>query len=281
MREGSPQVVRISSSHGRAGLCACVLRQGRAARPSVPAFEPFVGPGRAGRASLSGFQYCQPTWLAVKLSHYLEPLSLDTLATLRHFPRLLTSSHHATYFSPTPQETRPPDRVSCAHGHPGRPQSPGFAPSQGPQAADGCLTQPPAHRPCWRFQNQRFTMRFRTEQHLRRQAEIRAVREKGERLDCRSFTAWCHRRDPKDEAGTPRLPRLVVAASIAAVGPAVLRNRAKRRLREIFRRHQDLLPAGTDLLLVARAAVTRRPFAELDQVFVEACGKINRPKPAL
>jgi ribonuclease P protein component len=72
----------------------------------------------------------------------------------------------------------------------------------------------------------------------------------------------------------------VVAASIAAVGPAVLRNRAKRRLREIFRSHQDLLPAGSDLLLVARAAVTRRPFAELDQVFVEACGRINRSKPA-
>jgi len=29
-------------------------------------------------------------------------------------------------------------------------------------------------------------------------------------------------------------------------------------------------------LLVARAAVNRRPFAELDQVFVDACGKINR-----
>jgi ribonuclease P protein component len=119
-------------------------------------------------------------------------------------------------------------------------------------------------------------MRFRTEQHLRRQTDIRAVRELGERLDCRSFTAWCHRRAPVDATGAPQLPRLVVAASIAAVGPAVLRNRAKRRLREIFRRHQDLLPAGTDLLLVARAAVNRRPFDELDRVFVEACEKINR-----
>jgi ribonuclease P protein component len=119
-------------------------------------------------------------------------------------------------------------------------------------------------------------MRFRTEQHLRRQTEIRAVREKGERLECRSFTAWCHRRQPVDDSGATRLPRLVVAASIAAVGPAVQRNRAKRRLREIFRKHQDLLPAGCDLLLVARAAVNRRPFAELDQVFVDACGKMNR-----
>jgi ribonuclease P protein component len=119
-------------------------------------------------------------------------------------------------------------------------------------------------------------MRFRTGQHLRRQGEIRAVREKGVRLDCRFFTAWCLRRAPVDPSGANRPPRLVVAASIASVGPAVQRNRAKRRLREIFRRRQDLLPAGCDLLLVARAAVNRRPFAELDQTFVDACGKINR-----
>jgi ribonuclease P protein component len=119
-------------------------------------------------------------------------------------------------------------------------------------------------------------MRFRPEQHLRRQTEIRAVREQGQRLDCRSFTGWCHLRSPADAAVVRQPPRLVVAASIAAVGPAVERNRAKRRLREIFRRRQDLLPAGSDILLVARAAVNRRPFAELDQAFVEACGRIHR-----
>lgn len=119
-------------------------------------------------------------------------------------------------------------------------------------------------------------MRFLHEQHLRRQNEIRAVREGGQRLDCRSFTAWCRMR-PED-AGTQatRKPRLVVAASIAAVGPAVQRNRAKRRLREIFRLRQDLLPPGCDLLLVARAAVNGRAFAELDNVFVEACHRITR-----
>jgi len=119
-------------------------------------------------------------------------------------------------------------------------------------------------------------MRFLHEQHLRRQTEIRAVREEGQRLDCRSFTAWCRLR-PED-AGTQatRKPRLVVAASIAAVGPSVQRNRAKRRLREIFRLRQDLLPPGCDLLLVARAAVNGRAFAELDKVFVEACHRITR-----
>ena len=38
--------------------------------------------------------------------------------------------------------------------------------------------------------------------------------------------------------------RVGVVASIASVGPAVRRNAAKRRLREIFRRHQTLVPPG-------------------------------------
>ncbi len=121
-------------------------------------------------------------------------------------------------------------------------------------------------------------MRFRPEQHLRRQLDIRAAREEGRRLDCRAFTVWCRERAP---AETPTLQgRVAVVASIAAVGPAVQRNRAKRRLREIFRRHQDILPRGCDWLMVSRAAVNRRSFADLEKVFVETCGQGGRPAPA-
>jgi len=116
-------------------------------------------------------------------------------------------------------------------------------------------------------------MRLRPEQHLRRQGDIRAVRELGSRLDCRSFTLWWRIRDPLEASGVSS--RVAVIASIASVGAAVPRNRAKRRLREIFRSHQSLLPAGSDLLLVARAAVNRRSFAELENNFTEACGRIR------
>lgn len=107
---------------------------------------------------------------------------------------------------------------------------------------------------------------------MRRQSDIRAVREQGSRLDCRSFTLWWRHRDPQEAAGVA--PRVAVIASIAAVGPAVSRNRAKRRLREIFRAQQKLLPAGCDLLLVARAAVNRRSFTDLENNFIEACGRL-------
>jgi len=139
-------------------------------------------------------------------------------------------------------------------------------------------------------------MRFRPEQHLRRQSDIRAVRELGRRVDCRAFTLWWKRREPTIPApalaaGTPAEPaagivtlprkpaplpgaRVCVIASGAAVGGAVRRNRAKRRLREVFRHRQDSVPAGCDLLLIARAAATTWPLHELEKRFSEACGQI-------
>jgi ribonuclease P protein component len=122
-------------------------------------------------------------------------------------------------------------------------------------------------------------MRFRPEQHLRRQSEIRGVREQGRRLDCRAFTLWWKERDPAapgaaKPAASMDTPRVCVVASTAAVGGAILRNRAKRRLREIFRQHQGVVPPHCDLLLVARAAATQWPMAELEKKFTEACRQI-------
>jgi ribonuclease P protein component len=125
-------------------------------------------------------------------------------------------------------------------------------------------------------------MRFRAEQHLRRQSDIRAVREQGRRLDCRAFTVWWKLRAPRPaEASTEKpahaaaaTPRVCVIASTAAVGGAVRRNRAKRRLREIFRARQGLVPAGCDLLLIARAAAGQQPIPELEQKFSDACRQI-------
>jgi ribonuclease P protein component len=113
-------------------------------------------------------------------------------------------------------------------------------------------------------------MRFRPEQHLRRPADFRAVREQGRRIDCGAFTLWCRPRETDPAAPA----RVGFVASGAQVGGAVARARAKRRLREIFRQHQGLVPAGLDLMLVARAAVNRWPFPELGEKFAGACRKL-------
>ena len=121
-------------------------------------------------------------------------------------------------------------------------------------------------------------MRFRAEQHLCRQGDIRDVREQGRRVDCQAFTVWwTPRRDPA--AAVKKNPsRVCVIASTKAVGHAVLRNRAKRRLREVFRHQQQHLPPNCDLLLIARSAATRWPIAELEKRFAQACTQITPPR---
>lgn len=117
-------------------------------------------------------------------------------------------------------------------------------------------------------------MRYRPEQHLRRQSEIRAVREQGRRIDCRDFTVWWKWRATPAPAGA----RVCIVAAAAVVGGAVRRNRAKRRLREIFRQHQQAVPARCDLMLIARPATLDRPLPELARKFTEACARIT-PAP--
>ena len=129
-------------------------------------------------------------------------------------------------------------------------------------------------------------MRFRPEQHLSRQSDIRAVREQGRRVECRAFTLWWKRRDPTTTTESPSaasapVSRVCVVASTAAVGHAVLRNRAKRRLREVFRHHQQLVPPGLDLMLIARAAVVQWPLPELEKKFAEACAQFAPRSPAV
>ena len=114
-------------------------------------------------------------------------------------------------------------------------------------------------------------MHLRAGQRLRRNADFRAVREQGRRIDCGAFLlTWRIR-----PAAPPTVPpRVGVVASRASVGNAVHRNRAKRRLREIYRRHQTLVPPGLDLVLTARPALLRLEYSDVEQRFVQACRKL-------
>lgn len=127
-------------------------------------------------------------------------------------------------------------------------------------------------------------MRFRAEQHLRRALDFQHVRTHGRRHDCGAFMLWYARQAPpgafpdapdqEKRAPSASHARVGFVASRAAVGNAVQRARAKRRLREAFRHHQALVPPGYDLMLVARGSLNRLEYPEIEQRFVTACRKI-------
>ncbi len=64
-------------------------------------------------------------------------------------------------------------------------------------------------------------------------------------------------------AGQPAGSRVGLTTG-KVLGKAHERNRIKRRMREVLRRHLGLLPAGCDLILHPRRTVLTLPFAKLD-----------------
>jgi ribonuclease P protein component len=70
--------------------------------------------------------------------------------------------------------------------------------------------------------------------------------------------------------------RLGVTAPVR-LGNAVFRNRLKRRLREVFRRHRATIPSGWDIVLNPRQAVAKVEFAVLEREIL----KLFPPAPPL
>ena len=67
--------------------------------------------------------------------------------------------------------------------------------------------------------------------------------------------------------------RLGVTVS-AKLGHAVVRNRVRRRLREIFRLSQPEMKQGYDIIIVARSRAVRATYRELTKDFLRVCEKL-------
>ena len=59
------------------------------------------------------------------------------------------------------------------------------------------------------------------------------------------------------------------------VGCAVVRNRVRRRLREIYRRHEDALALGCDVVIVARVRAASSDYHQLEKSFLKLADKLG------
>jgi ribonuclease P protein component len=63
------------------------------------------------------------------------------------------------------------------------------------------------------------------------------------------------------------------------IGGAVVRNRARRLMRETFRLHQHDLAGPVDLVLVARPSIVGKGFADVERDFLTTLRKARLLKP--
>jgi ribonuclease P protein component len=111
---------------------------------------------------------------------------------------------------------------------------------------------------------------FPPARRIRRRPEFLRVYEHGERVRARLMTVMALR-------NTLGYSRLGIAAT-RKMGSAVVRNRAKRLVRELFR--QVDVPAGLDIVVIPRSDMVDAEFRTVESEFRYVLRRIGRsPRP--
>ncbi|HET9418340.1 MAG TPA: ribonuclease P protein component [Chthoniobacterales bacterium] len=102
------------------------------------------------------------------------------------------------------------------------------------------------------------SLKFRKTQRLTRESEFRQVRQRGRIARGNLFTLGLL----QNESAAPVRAGIITSRKL---GRAVVRNRVRRRLREIIRRHQYEVAAGTWMVIIARPSAARVSYQRLEE----------------
>ena len=102
---------------------------------------------------------------------------------------------------------------------------------------------------------------------LKENHEFRRLYQKGASAVGGGMVVYCR----KNRLGHNRLG---LTAS-TKLGHAVVRNRARRRLREVYRLNTPAMKQGYDVILVARGRTLTASWKELNTTFVKLCRKLD------
>ncbi len=107
---------------------------------------------------------------------------------------------------------------------------------------------------------------------LLRRSEFRRVYEEGQRRSAPLCSVFFHSNGLTET-------RLGITTP-TRLGNAVVRNRVKRRLREVFRLNRSAIAGGWDIVVNPRQAVARVSFTKLTQEILRLFPQAPPPKPS-
>ena len=116
--------------------------------------------------------------------------------------------------------------------------------------------------------SQRFT--FPRTVRLRQRAEFLTVQERGQKVQTDCFLALVLPNQRPDQ-----LTRAGFTVS-TKVGNAVVRNRIRRRLRELFRTRRESLPKGLDMVLIAKKSAAEAEWPQFVRSFERLEAELRR-----
>ena len=108
---------------------------------------------------------------------------------------------------------------------------------------------------------------MRPEVTVKENYEFRRIYRKGRSAVSSCMVVYCQ----KNRQGRSRLGVTVSTK----LGHAVVRNKVRRRLREIYRLNREHMKPGYDVILVARVRAVHTPYRKLEKAYLAALRELD------